>query len=183
VSGDVGLRLFVAVDLPDDARRRLTDWARAARHGRRALRLLEAEQLHLTVKFLGVRAPWEMEAARAALAASVGPMGILELGAPLWLPARRPRALAVEVHDRSGGLSRLHATVGAALEAAIDSPPERRPFRPHVTVARMRGGMAPSERVLVPTPALCFGAERLTLYRSRLSPDGASYEAIDSVVL
>jgi len=183
VSGDAGVRLFVAVDLPGEARRRLTDWARSARHGRPALRLLEAEQLHLTLSFLGPRAPWEMRVIAAALVACSEPVGVLELGAPLWLPPRRPRALAVEVHDRSGGLARLQTEVLAAIGAAIDSPPERRPFRPHVTVARMRAGMAPSERTLGPTPALGFSAERVTLYRSWLSPDGASYEAIESVVL
>lgn len=183
MSGDIGARLFVAVELPRDARRRLCDWARAARRGRPALRVLEPEQLHLTMVFLGTRAPWEIGMVAAALAVCSGPPGVLQAGAPLWLPARRPRALAVEVHDRSGGLSRLQGDILAAIGAAIDCPSERGRFRPHVTVARMRGGMAPAERDLGPTPALDLKAERLTLYRSQLSPGGASYEAIESVVL
>lgn len=183
MSREVGARLFVAVDLPPEACRRLSDWARAARRGRPALRVLEPEQLHLTLTFLGTRAPWEIGVVGAALAACSGPPGVLTTGAPLWLPARRPRALAVEVHDRSGALSRLQGDVLNAIGAAIECPPERRRFRPHVTVARMRGGMAPAERILGPTPALDLEAERLTLYRSQLSPGGASYEAIESVVL
>lgn len=183
MNGHVGARLFVAVDLPRETCRRLTDWARSVRHGRPALRVLEPEQLHLTLTFLGTRAPWEIEVVADALVACSGSLGVLETGAPLWLPARRPRALAVEVDDRSGGLSRLQGDVLAAIGTAIDCLPEHRRFRPHVTVARLRGGTAPTQRDLGPTPALGFAAERVTLYRSHLSPDGASYEAIESVAL
>src|SRR5437016_4113004 len=62
----------------------------------------------------------------------------LSLGAPLWLPPKRPRALAVEVRDDSGALLRLQGALAEALAGTIDWQPERRRFKAHITVARMR---------------------------------------------
>ena len=70
-------------------------------------------------------------------------VGELSVGAPLWLPPRRPRALAVEIHDDDGRARRpaRRPWQGAAGEA-VGWEPERRRFRAHVTVARA-GGRAP----------------------------------------
>ena len=107
----------------------------------------------------------------------------LSLGAPLWLPPRRPRALAVEVRDESGALLALKGDVLNALAAVseADLAAERRRFRPHVTVARLRERIRPQERQLAPTPALAFAPESLALYRSFLARDGARYESLTSV--
>jgi 2'-5' RNA ligase len=115
------------------------------------------------------------------LTACGGEVGELSVGAPLWLPPRHPRALAVELHDEDHKLARLQADVAEALdEVAPDGHEQgaKRRFRPHVTVARMGRGAAPRERALPPTPALSFVAGELVLYRSWLSPEGASYEAV-----
>ncbi len=142
----------------------------------------------MTLCFLGNRPAKEIDAIAAQLAACGGRAGELSLGAPLWLPPRRPRALAVELHDEQGRLANLQKAVAAAVEELGDSPlaVEAPPgvsatghrFRPHITVARMRSGTAPCERTLPPTPALSFLPSELILYRSWLSPEGASYETI-----
>ena len=86
----------------------------------------------------------------------------------------------LEVRDDDGGLARLHARLLAALEAVSGWQPERRRLRPHITVARMRGGrragVAPE--LTAPTPALTFAADSLALYRSFLERAGARYEAL-----
>jgi 2'-5' RNA ligase len=222
----VEARLFVALDLPPDVRARLVTWARgcassartaaravstaraersptnwrpAAPHSR--LRLLDADMLHITLCFLGSRPVGEIEAIGDALAAACAeapPMGELALGAPLWLPPRRPRALGVELHDDADGALRvLHHAVAEALAAACDLEPpathaagrgaagkvrERR-FRPHVTVARMRAGDAPHERGLPATPPLSFSPQSVTLYRSWLTPTEALYEGLSTHAL
>jgi hypothetical protein len=47
----------------------------------------------------------------------------------------------------------------------------------------MRSGTAPQERDLSPTPSLSFVPEELVLYRSWLSPEGASYEPLASYAI
>ena len=92
--------------------------------------------------------------------------------------------LTVVVEDRAGELGRLQARLAEALSAAGVYEPERRAFRPHATVARLRAGeRAPSElRIDGPEP-LGFDGEAVTLYRSRLSRSGARYEPLERVPL
>jgi 2'-5' RNA ligase len=184
--------LFVAVDPPAQVREQLAGWARAAASAvmssdpPRPLRLLDPENLHLTLCFLGSRPVEEIAAIGSALSACAADVGELSVGAPLWLPAARPRSLAVAIHDQAGELAGLHAAVTGAIRERTGWEPERRRFRAHITVARTRGRVgrhrAPSPAGggtgLPATPQLRFKAESLTLYRSRLSGAGATYEAV-----
>jgi 2'-5' RNA ligase len=175
----------VAVDPPTSVCLELARWGRGAVSAARAsggeLRLLEHELLHVTLCFLGERPVGEIEAIGQAVAACAAPVGELSLGAPLWLPPRRPRTLAVELHDdERGALQALRDEVVQALAGVCDFEPERRRFRPHITVARMRAQNAPRDRALPATPALSFVPRALVLYRSWLSRSAASYEALVS---
>jgi 2'-5' RNA ligase len=176
-------RLFAALEPPLGVREQLAAWARAARRCGRQMRLLERQDMHVTLCFLGSRPVEEIEPLGATVTACATAVGGLELGAPLWLPPRRPRVLAVEVGDPQGELAALQTAVADALAQACGWEPEHRRFRPHVTVARMREGAAPRRRELDPTPALTFDGEYLTLFRSWLSREGVSYEAIARVGL
>ena len=192
----------MAVDPPLSVREQLVEWARdvaaAAREAgsaRGSLRLLDAESLHLTLCFLGSRPVAEIEALAAALDAEAEHACQLSVGAPLWLPPRRPHALAVEIHDRDGELTRVQERVSGALVGASAWRPERRRFRPHITLARVRGRLGGGRRTasgsagasvdwpgrefsLPPTPRLSFTPEAIVLYRSWLAPAGATYEAL-----
>ncbi|HLM85792.1 MAG TPA: RNA 2',3'-cyclic phosphodiesterase [Solirubrobacteraceae bacterium] len=193
-------RLFVAVYPPAQAREQLAEWARGVAAGIRAaggtagaLRLLDPELLHLTLCFLGSRPVGEIEPLADALHSCVEHACELSAGAPLWLPARRPRALAVEVHDRTRELTRMHEHVSQALAQASGWEPERRRFRPHITLARVRGrsidtrrrGFAGErhEHALPATPPLSFTPLEVVLYRSWLAPEGSSYEPLASASL
>jgi RNA 2',3'-cyclic 3'-phosphodiesterase len=196
-------RLFVAVDPPPEARRLLVRWAREAAlaigvsgrtrddsgRGERRLRLLDERALHLTLCFLGSRPVAEIETIVAALDGCDVGIGALHMGAPAWLPPRRPRALAVSVHDRDERLATLQRTVCRTLAGAVAWEPGRLRFRAHVTVARMSGSGRARRRdarvevQLPPTPPLRFTPRSLVLYRSWLGPAGASYEAVGTKAL
>jgi RNA 2',3'-cyclic 3'-phosphodiesterase len=177
-------RLFVALDLPAPVRAECARWARAAALSARPdggrLRLLHPELLHVTLCFLGEQPTGRIETlARSVASVCPAAVGELALGAPLWLPPRRPRALAVELHDDAEcALESLRDALARALAAACGFVPERRRFRPHVTVARLHPRDAPSERGLPATPVLAFLPRTLTLYRSWLLPSEARYEAL-----
>jgi 2'-5' RNA ligase len=202
--GQATARLFLAVDPPEPVCLELASWARMAaaelpaggperrlgERGRRerdprpGLRVLSAEVLHITLCFLGSRPVDELDTLTAVPCASTTEIGELSVGAPLWLPPRRPRNLAVEIHDRDGELESLQRELVGQLERAVAWEPERRRFRAHLTVARVRGRepmlAGPGGAAVPATPALRFQPDSLTLYRSFLESSGARYEALGS---
>jgi RNA 2',3'-cyclic 3'-phosphodiesterase len=184
-------RLFVALDLPAPLPTELALWARSAaaraRQSGGSLRLLAPESLHLTLCFLGAQPVGGIDAiAHTLTLASHLPVGELSLGAPLWLPPRRPRALAVEVHDDAqDSLHALHNELARTLASVCEpESPAAAPagrhyrFRPHITLARLRPREAPLERALPATPSLSFLPPSISLLRSWLTPTEAHYERL-----
>ena len=137
----------------------------------------------MTLVFLGHRPEAEIESIAETLGAVEG------LSAPvLWpvaveaLPRRRPRLLALDLHDPEGRAAAVQSAASRALEVRRLHVPERRAFWPHLTLARVRGGQGPEPRLAavpeagVPEGPLRF--EHVTLYRSHLAPGGARYEPL-----
>jgi 2'-5' RNA ligase len=178
--------LFVGLDLPDIARSALVQWR--ADHlsdvaGMR-WRLIEPEAFHVTLCFLGGRAVADIDPIAAACqTAASRPAVELSLGAPVWLPARRPRAIAVKLVDARHLLSGLQGAISHTLQAGGWYEAESRPFLAHVTVARVgktervRASQLPSPSA---RPVVCSA---ITLYRSHLGPGGARYEALHTIQL
>jgi 2'-5' RNA ligase len=179
-------RLFVALELPVDVREALAEWAREVAGNDPALRLVVVDALHVTLAFLGHRAEDEVEVIAAAVrsageAADPRPSG-LRLAQPLWLAPRRPHVLTVALEDPDGGLAALYDAVWDAL-APLGFEPEKRPFLPHVTVARVRKGARVRPHELPAPAALEFTGAALTLFRSHLGGRGpARYEALERIV-
>ncbi len=123
--------------------------------------------------------------------ASVAPAPSLELGDPVQRPPRgRARLFALPAD--SPGTERLQAGLEERLAAARLHEPEKRPFWPHVTVARVRpearGARRPMAVAAAPGPlpeelAKSFLGVRMTLYRSELQPSGARYVPLAQVEL
>jgi RNA 2',3'-cyclic 3'-phosphodiesterase len=180
-------RMFVALDLPLEARAALAAWRDELIEGRRDLRPVRVEALHVTLVFLG----WQDEQAastiaEAAFAACSGlPAPRLGAAEVRPLPPRAPRLFALDLSDEDGRAGTVQAAVSDALEAGRWYRPEKRPFWPHLTLARVKRG----ERRVAPLPDLpappteAFLASELTLYRSTLRPQGALYEPLARATL
>jgi 2'-5' RNA ligase len=180
----VSARLFAALELPVDVRGVLGAFGRAAADGDFALRAVSDDALHVTLAFLGHRPLDDIDPAAAAVRSAVsGAVAALSLGAPLWLAPRRPHVLTVEVVDGDGALIALQERVVAALVDAVGYAPDRRRFRPHVTVARVRHGAAPRRGGLPEGPRAEFAGEAVVLYRSWLGGGPARYEPLERVAL
>lgn len=177
------LRLFIAAEPPPAVCDELCGWARRAVGRASAVRRLDAGSLHLTLCFLGeqpAEAVPEIRGALSAVTELAAAVSDLHIGAPAWLPPRRPRVLAVEVGEDSGALRELQAALARELSQAISWGPPRERFRPHITLARMRPG-SERARELPPTPALTFTPSAVTLLRSDLDPAGAVYTELAAI--
>jgi 2'-5' RNA ligase len=177
-------RLFAALELPRSVRAQLADFGRAAAGNDAALRSVAEDSLHLTLAFLGHRALEEVDPAREAVrgvGAIVAPP--LALGRALWLAPRRPHVLTVALEESDGTLAALRADVVDRLAEALPWRAEERPFRPHVTVARVRRGWRPRVRDLPEAPQASFSGEAVVLFRSHLGGGPARYEALERVAL
>jgi 2'-5' RNA ligase len=175
----------VALDLPEDARRRIVSWREEALAERDDLRPVAAEALHVTLVFLGYHP--ERDVPRIA---SVGLDTVAKLGSPLLramavrpVPPRRPRLFALDLEDDGGRAGAIQAALEGALAAARLHRPERRPFWPHLTLARVKRGREAVALRAPPPPGDGFRASRVTLYRSVLRPQGARYDALQQVEL
>jgi 2'-5' RNA ligase len=173
----VSVRLFVALDLPEAARAALARFRDSAADP--AVWRPLADSLHVTLAFLGHRPEEDVERVTAVLRdLEAWRPPELALGDGLLLPPRRARVLTVALADPAGVLGALQAEVSAGLAAAGLYEPEARPFRPHVTVARLRSGARPPRALDAAPEALAFTAGAVTLYRSRLGRGGAVYEPL-----
>lgn len=174
----MSLRLFVALDLPPAARAALMAFQDAAADPA-VWRPLPEASLHVTLAFLGHRPEQERPAIEAALAGVPAWEAVpLALGDPLLLPPRRARVLTVALRDPEGALAALQGAVSDALAAAGAYTPESRPFRPHVTVARLRAGARAARAVEAAVEPVAFAAEAVVLYRSHGGRGGATYEPL-----
>jgi 2'-5' RNA ligase len=194
-----GRRLFVAVPLEEDAVARiagLVDRVRAdedpaaARARRRDVRWVRLDGLHLTLRFLGptveARVPAVVDAVRRAAAAHT-PFELRIDGGGAFPDAVRPRALWLGVSQGAPGLAELAADLDGAL-AEAGWPPNDRPLRPHLTLARSDGvpGAAEVGRRLVAAAAglnVRSVVDRVVLFESITGGGPARYEPLEVVPL
>jgi RNA 2',3'-cyclic 3'-phosphodiesterase len=180
-------RMFVALDLPPDARSALAEWRDGLVEGRRDLRPVRTEALHVTLVFLGWQDEKEAEAIAAAAfeACSGMPAAQLRAGGVRPIPPRDARLFALDLEDEDGRAGAIQAAISDALEAGRWYRPEKRPFWPHLTLARVkRGERRPPPLPDKPAPpAEVFEAGTITLYRSTLRPQGAVYDPLAQATL
>ena len=179
-------RLFVALDLPDDARAAIVAWQQEVLGGHgRSLRLVRPEALHATLVFLGHHPEEEIDAIAAAAFSRLDglPAPVLSATALEPVPPRRPRLFAVDLSDEDGHASAVQAAVAGPLAAGGWYEPEKRPFWAHITVARVRAQERPPRIDAGPPETGQFIAREVVLYRSKLGRGGADYQALERMTL
>lgn len=161
-------RLFVAVWPPPEVLALVDALPRVQRPG---VRWTTREQWHVTLRFLGT---CEVKAAVDALAGVRASATTAVLGTRVERLGRGVLMLAVD------GLDAIAAEVNRAT-AGVGRPPENRPFRGHLTLARLRGtgAGALADQVV----GASWVVSDVTLVQSHLHPRGAHYETLLSVPL
>ena len=171
------LRCFLAIELDTSVREALARSAEALERELPDARWTPAENLHLTLKFLGELAQSAVERlaehAEAKLAASA-PFEATLAGLGAFPHAREARVLWIGVSKGGAALARIARKLDSSA-ARFGVAREKRPYQSHLTLARLR---EPSpillERLAAPEP-LHVAVERVTLFESRLTPSGARH--------
>jgi 2'-5' RNA ligase len=192
------MRLFIALDIDSGIRERMARFLDGVRNFAPDVRWVSAQSFHVTLKFIGERAPEEAEEIKRSLATIKAPPASVSFRGYGFFP--NPRAARVFwVGIESGPeLTSLAAHVDESL-LRLGIPREERAFSPHLTLARAgdnrhprggsgRPGFAPGDRPnsrfarlqekLQPLPSPEFGqmtASEFFLYESKLLPGGAQY--------
>ncbi len=178
-------RLFLAIALPECVRDSLTERVRPAAERAERVRWVRSENLHMTLKFLG-----EVTGERRTVIVEVmervvtgsAPFPVTVSGVRIVRRRGRPHMVWGVLADPNDSLRQLHEKTECLLaHSGFDR--ERRPLAPHVTLARVRQGIAAWEAeqleswvaALEDSEAMEFTVESVALMRSELRPGGAEY--------
>jgi 2'-5' RNA ligase len=166
-------RLFSAVEIPEGVAERLT-WLRAGLSG---ARWIDPENYHLTLRFIGDvdgATARDFTFALGEIAAAPFELRLNGLGS---FGGGKPRAIFAGIAPSDGLDALRRANERAAREAGL--PPEGRNFKPHVTLARLRGARADAVAAYLErqggVAAEPFTVSRFVLYSSRNSVGGGPY--------
>jgi 2'-5' RNA ligase len=171
------VRAFLAIPLP----LRLTTELAAVGAGLKGLRAQRAETIHLTVRFLGdIDEPAPIVDAVAPIVARTAPFELELTGLGVFPRPQRATVLWAGLARGADEAAALAAEVQAAL-VPLGFAPEKRPFVPHVTVGRFK-----RPQRFEPDEERSFGrarADRLVLYESSLTPQGARHQSVADLSL
>lgn len=179
-------RSFIAVDLlPLPPLESLATQLRAATP---SLKVVATDQLHLTVKFLGETEEGlvpEIVAAIRDASADVRPFDVTVRGTGAFPSLTRMSVIWVGL-DGAEPIARIAAELETSLES-FGFAVERRPWKAHVTLARVKGhrDLDRVQRILEARRDEVFGShrvDRIHLKKSVLTKGGAQYSIVASVV-
>jgi RNA 2',3'-cyclic 3'-phosphodiesterase len=190
------VRLFVGIELDQDVRAAAASAAeriRARLKRARAdvnVRWVDPDNLHVTLWFIGdVRDDRATEVQGVLQARFDTPAFKVRVnGCGAFPPSGPLRVFWLGLVDGLEPIRRVHAELRDRL-VAIGCEEEKRPYSPHLTIARVKAigrGSAPTVRDALAAVAADCGScriEAVTLFRSRLSPQGSRYEPLLRVPL
>ena len=179
------MRLFVAIEIPEDTRAAIVSLLKEFRAVSPQTRWVRPESMHLTLKFLGETDLTRLGQVQSALLAihSAQPVSIEFRGLGFFPNAKRPRVFWVGIHS-SEALAGIVGEIDQALHK-LGFPLEDRPFTPHLTLARFNDSFlsAALQTAVKQKATATFGtftAKELHLIESQLKSSGAEYTTLQS---
>jgi 2'-5' RNA ligase len=181
------LRVFLGVELPSGLRQKLADLQNQLRGTLPKVNWVRSESIHLTLKFLGIVASGMVDQIVPAIEPIRNnqlPLTLELQGLGVFPHIRRPRILWIGCTGDTPALLNLVSGIERALEP-LGFSPEEKPYSPHLTLARVKRDNSMVGRVMSHSGLLdqprnlgSFFIDRITLFRSDLSPLGAEYTAL-----
>lgn len=180
------MRVFVALDIPEDARVALREFISKLAKTARGARWVRTEGMHLTLKFIGETKPETVEQIKSQLreVRSAAPADMRFRGIGFFPNERRPRVMWVGI-EASANLTELVGEIEKRMESSIGIPRESRLFVPHLTLARFDSekgttDLAKEVELLGPPEFGSARASEFHLYQSVLKRSGAEYTRLES---
>jgi RNA 2',3'-cyclic 3'-phosphodiesterase len=177
------VRLFVAVDVPDDVKAGVARVLEPFRDRIPGARWTRREGWHVTLKFLGATWPRMVDPVKEAVGMAAGRSAPFETAVTVigaFPSARRARVLWAGLSDEGGRFQEIVKLLDDLL--VEDFNPEERVYTPHLTVARLQTPRALDEFVPdlpgLPVASRPFDVGGLVLYQSHPSRQGATYEPL-----
>lgn len=188
----MGLRTFLAIDLPPSLRSVLEQKVNQLKREISGMAWVNPKNLHITLKFFGETAETQVAEIRRVMEQELtqfSPFDIELRGFGVFPDKRSPRILWTGLGGDVDVLTALVRRVDQAV-VPVGFPADDRPFRPHLTLARIKKdhrkvGETIGTSGLLSDP-FCFGrlrVERVTLFKSDLRPSGPLYTKLWDVAL
>ena len=187
------LRAFIALELPAKAQKDIYHATSRLRRGIGLLvRWVPAENMHLTLKFLGDISPANVEFLTQMIRAEADSYHCFDIhltGLGSFPNPKRPRVIYIGIQAPTELEALQHAVESATRRLGYES--EERTFSPHLTVGRVKQNISASDqeqirRALEETKIDSLGTARVDsvhLYKSDLKPTGSEYTKLFSAPL
>ena len=179
------MRLFIAIELPDAVREHLTRVQEALKPRLDRVSFTRPANLHVTLKFLGEVEPKRLDPLTESLGKvrAGGPVDLVADHGECFPPRGPVRIVAAGMGGSVDTLRAVHDAIEQRCKF-IGFDREGRAYRPHVTLARARLPLKPSERDVIAVatemlwPGPRFDVEHFSLVESRLRPGGSEYTTV-----
>ncbi|MFP5211920.1 MAG: RNA 2',3'-cyclic phosphodiesterase [Acidobacteriota bacterium] len=176
------IRTFIALDIPPVAKTAIEELIGELRGADAAVSWVRPESIHLTLKFLGnveTERIAEISTAMEAAAAPVPAFRLQPSACGAFPSIQQARIVWAGLRGDDEPLKLLQKRVEEAL-APLGFEPEGRPFKPHLTIGRVKGrrGLRSLQEILLARRTFeteVFDVTEIILYKSELRPDGARY--------
>ena len=190
------IRAFIAIELSSELRRQLDEvihkiqercLSAGGESARKAVRWVPADNIHLTLKFLGEVSVANLQQLARMLKTETShytPFDIAIQGVGAFPNARRPRVIWVG-SDAPPALGTLQHAIETGTHA-LGYPTEEREFSPHLTLGRVSQNADPMEIAAISQaltgiqigPLNPVHVDQVHLFRSDLHPTGAIYTSL-----
>lgn len=184
------MRTFIAIELPHHIADALGKLQEILRFPKLNIRWVRPESIHLTLKFLGDITPEAVGPISRTLSESArnySPLSLSAKGSGAFPGIKNPRVIWVGLTGEVPRLKLLQQTLEENL-AALGIEKEKRSFKGHLTLGRIKGPVDPIKLNAALNKAMDFRtepflADRIILFRSDLRPTGPVYTKIASAAL
>ena len=184
------IRTFIAIKLPENIISSISKIQEGIKSYGLKIKWVRPDNIHLTLKFLGNINEADIKKIGRAIFDALKeypPIALAAKGTGVFPGVNQPRVVWVGVTGQLEPLVGMQKALDEKLET-IGFPKENRPFKGHLTLARVKGKIDPQRlgaaiKEFQGFESEPFAADQVILFKSELQPKGSVYTELLSVAL